>query len=148
MRRFAIAVLVVSAGLVFAATYPWGDMVGHSHWTRVRWIPFKTGPFRLLDIAGNLLLCAPLGAAAGYLFSRGVLAAALLSLAISVGAEASQVYSHTRFPSATDVLCNVAGAVAAAEVVRRRYLRRQRFDPSSTKREDLHRLQQRLAEKK
>ena len=122
MRRSAIAVLVVSAGLVFAATYPWGDMVGHSHWTRVRWIPFKTGPIRLLDVAGNLLLCAPLGAAAGYLFSRGVLAAALLSLAISVGAEVSQVYSHWRFPSATDVLCNVAGAVAAAEVVRRRYL--------------------------
>ena len=61
--------LVVCALLIVAVTYPWGDMVGPSHWTRVRWIPFKTGPIRLLDVAGNLLLCAPLGAAAGYLFS-------------------------------------------------------------------------------
>ena len=110
---------MASAALVFAATYPWGDMVGHSHWTRVRWIPFKTGPFRVLDIVGNLLLCAPLGASAAFLFSRGVLAAACISLALSVGVEVSQVYSHRRFPSSTDVVCNVAGAVAAAEIVRR-----------------------------
>ena len=97
MRRLAIAVLVLSAVLVFGATYPWGDMVGHSHWTRVRWIPFKTGPIRLLDVAGSLL-CAPLGAAAGYLFSRGVLAATVLSLAISVGAEVSQVVQPHALP--------------------------------------------------
>ena len=112
---------MASAAVVFAATYPWGDMTGHSHWTRVRWIPFKSGPFRPMDIAGNLLLCAPLGAAAARLFSRGVLAAALLSLAISTGAEVSQVYSHRRFPSATDVFCNVAGAITAAIVARRHY---------------------------
>jgi len=147
VRRLAIAGLVVSAVLVFAVTFPWGDMVGHSHWTRVRWIPFKTGPFRLLDIAGNLLLCVPLGAAAGYLFSRGVLAATLLSLAISVGAEVSQVYSHRRFPSGTDVLCNVAGAVAAAEVVRRRTLGGQRSDPSFATREGVRRRQRGPADK-
>jgi hypothetical protein len=61
VRRLAITGLVVSAILVFVVTYPWGDMVGHSHWTCVRWIPFKTGPFRLFDLAGNLLLCVPSG---------------------------------------------------------------------------------------
>ena len=127
---------MISAVLVVALTYPWGDMAGHPHWSRVRWIPFKTGPFRPLDIAGNLLLCVPLGVAAGYLFSRGVLAAALLSLAISTGAEGSQVYSHKRFPSGTDVLCNVAGAAAAAELVRRHSLQGQRRDRSFTKREE------------
>ena len=148
-----MAILVASVLLVFAVTYPWGDMVGHSHWTRVRWIPFKTGPFRVLDIAGNLLLCVPIGAAAGYLFSRGVLAAALLSLAISVGAEVTQVYSHRRFPSGTDVFCNVAGAVAAAEVVRRHSPSRRspegaRSNPSFADQDEMRREQGGRADEK
>jgi glycopeptide antibiotics resistance protein len=36
-----------------------------------------------------------------------------------VSVEALQIYSHERFPSTTDVVCNVAGAVAAAVMARR-----------------------------
>lgn len=70
-------------------------------------------------MALNTLLCAPLGGLSGRLFRRPLLAAFGLSLALSVAAEWSQVYSHNRFPSATDVTCNVAGAVTAATFARR-----------------------------
>ena len=69
-------------------------------------------------MALNTLLCAPIGGLCGRLFRRPLLMAFGLSLALSVTAEWSQVYSHTRYPSATDVACNVAGALAAARWMR------------------------------
>ena len=119
--------LVASGGVVIVAGYPWGLMVWHSHWSRVQWVPFY-GSVRLLDAVANVLLCAPLGIAAGLSFKRGVVAAAFIALALSVFVEVMQVYSHSRVPSATDVVCNVAGAVVAAALLRR--LRPQRTMPS------------------
>lgn len=101
------------------ADFPWGDLQNHSHWSKVRWIPFVSPPVRLEDMALNTLLCAPIGGLCGRLCRRPLLTAFGLSLALSVTAEWSQVYSHNRFPSATDVTCNVAGAVAAAWLMRR-----------------------------
>lgn len=40
-----------------------------------------------------------------------------MAFVMSLLGEWSQVYSHSRFPSATDVVCNVIGAVAAALAV-------------------------------
>jgi glycopeptide antibiotics resistance protein len=109
--------------VVLIAAVPWGDFVGHSHWTRVVWVPFLTRRLRLPDIGLNLLLCAPIGGFSGRLFRRPLLSAFGLSLLLSLAGELTQVYSHNRFPSATDVTCNVAGAVVAAAVTQRLRLR-------------------------
>ena len=118
-RTLAWAGLVVASGLVLVAAFPWGDLQDHSHWQRIGWIPFESPPVRLRDMALNTLLCAPVGGFCGRMFRRPLWAAFGLSLALSLTAEWTQVYSHTRFPSATDVTCNVAGAVVAAALMRR-----------------------------
>jgi hypothetical protein len=46
-----------------------------------------------------------------------VLAAGLITLPVSIAGEWTQLYSHRRFPSATDVACNLAGALAIAMVM-------------------------------
>ena len=118
-RTLAWIGLILSSALVLIADYPWGDFRGHSHWTRVVWVPFVTRPIRVSDIVLNVLLCAPLGGFAGRLFRHPLLSAFGLSLLLSLAGEWMQVYSHTRFPSMTDVTCNVAGAVLAAAFSRR-----------------------------
>lgn len=110
---------MLSIGLVFVAALPWSDRVGHSHWLRVDWVPFVSRRFRAIDVTANVLLCMPLGATAALVFNRGVAAAAMISLPLSMFVEWTQVYSHLRFPSMTDVACNVAGAMVAAALVRR-----------------------------
>lgn len=117
-RLLVFTGLVLSGTLLVAAGYPWGDMVGHTHWSRVRWIPFSSWPLPPLDIAGNLLLGLPLGIVAGLSFTRGPVVAGAIALTLSLSIESMQLYSHGRFPSATDVLCNVTGAVVAATLVR------------------------------
>ena len=118
-RTLAWVGLVVASALVLVADFPWGDLQDHSHWSKIRWIPFVSPPLKLGDIALHTLLCAPIGGLSGRLFRRPLLMAFGLSLSLSVTAEWSQVYSHTRYPSATDVTCNVAGAVLAAALSRR-----------------------------
>jgi len=105
--------------LIVAIIVPWGDLQDHSHWSRIGWIPFVSPPVRRWDILANLLLFAPLGVGAALALRHGVAAAAGLALTLSLTGEAIQVYAHSRFPSATDVVCNVAGAVVGALVVRR-----------------------------
>lgn len=97
---------------IVAATVPWTDFVGHAHWQKVQWIPFVSPPVSLVDIVVNILLYVPFGygcirasAFRGRAW-HAVAMAALLSLAI----ESSQLYSHSRFPSLQDIVCNVAGA--------------------------------------
>jgi glycopeptide antibiotics resistance protein len=119
-RTLAWAGLVVASALVLVAAFPWGDLHDHTHWRKIGWVPFVSPPVRLRDMALNTLLCAPIGGFAGRLFRRPLVMAFGLSLALSLTAEWTQVYSHTRFPSATDVTCNVAGAVAAARSLRRK----------------------------
>ena len=113
--------LIGSGLLVFVVAFPWHDIVWHSHWSRVAWIPFASGPvpYRTADVVANLLLFVPVGVMAGLACRRGVRVAGALTLMLSLVVEAAQLYSHSRFPSATDVVCNVAGAVAAATVARR-----------------------------
>ena len=77
--------------------------------------------FESMSVRDNLRTAAQehIGTIGGRLFRRPLLMAFGLSLSLSVTAEWSQVYSHTRYPSATDVTCNVAGAVLAAALSRR-----------------------------
>lgn len=112
--------VVVSLLAGFVADYPWGDWVGHTHWAKVGWIPFYSWPVRPFDILQNLLLFAPVGVSAALAIRRRpALAAALLTLPVAFAGEATQLYSHARFPSATDLVNNVAGAALAAYVCAR-----------------------------
>jgi glycopeptide antibiotics resistance protein len=112
--------------LVLVVTVPWASYVEHPHWSHVVWVPFS-GPFRPFDIVLNVVLYMPLG----FLLARrgrpwwGDLAlAGLLALAVSTGVELSQVWSHARFPSATDVVMNVTGALLGVVLGRRARARR------------------------
>ena len=115
--RFGLALCIAVA---LAADFPWGDFQGHTHWPNVGWIPFVSPPVRPGDIALNLLLFFPLGvfAARRVRPSAPALAqSALIAFVVSVIGEWTQLYSHTRFPSATDVACNVAGALLGTVLV-------------------------------
>jgi glycopeptide antibiotics resistance protein len=102
----------VWSAVIVAATVPWTDFVGHTHWQNVQWIPFRSPPVKLIDVAVNIAFYAPFG----YQFARGfaprarVLHAIVLAGALSLVLEWSQLYSHSRFPSTQDVVCNVMGA--------------------------------------
>ena len=117
MARYGLR---LSIALALAADFPWGDFQGHTHWANVGWIPFVSPPVRPGDIALNLLLFVPLGvfAARRVRASGPALAqSTLFALVVSAIGEWIQLYSHTRFPSATDFSCNVAGALLGATLV-------------------------------
>jgi glycopeptide antibiotics resistance protein len=115
----ALAALTIAIALVVAADYPWGDMVGHTHWGRVDWIPFITRPLRASDLAANVLLCAPIGVVLGLWYRRATLLAVVITFPLVFVLESTQLYSHLRFPSSTDIVCNVAGAAASAALAGR-----------------------------
>jgi glycopeptide antibiotics resistance protein len=108
-RRLALAAWTL---LILTAVVPWRNYTDHVHWSWVQWIPFATPPVKARDIIANTLMYIPLG----YLYAREragrghewriVAYAAVLSLAT----EATQLFSHTRFPSTGDWVCNVTGA--------------------------------------
>lgn len=97
---------------IAAATVPWTDFVGHTHWQKVQWMPFVSPPVRLVDILVNFLLYVPLGYGVirASTFRGRSWHAAAMAASLSLAIESSQLYSHSRFPSLQDVLCNVAGA--------------------------------------
>ena len=98
-------------GLILFVVTPWYGLRDHSHWAAVRWIPFVSPPIRLRDILPNIVFYVPFG----YLFVRGtgrsvIWKAVVGAFLLSAATEFSQVYSHGRFPSTTDLVCNTAGA--------------------------------------
>lgn len=119
MRR---AFLLLATGVIVLAVVPWGDFQGHTHWAKVGWIPFVSPPVRLRDMVANLLLFTPFGAAVALNVSGShrVAVTAVSAATLSFAGETLQLYSHTRFPSATDLVMNTTGAVLAAYVVARR----------------------------
>ena len=112
----AWAAFAVWSAVILGVTVPWTDMVGHTHWQKVQWIPFVSPPVKLIDIVVNIALYFPFGYAltrASKTRGRAWHAAALAAV-LSIGVEWSQLYSHSRFPSVQDVLCDVLGAWAGA----------------------------------
>lgn len=107
----AIAFALWSA-VILAATVPWTDLVGHTHWRKVQWVPFRSPPVKAIDVVVNVLLYLPFGYAwlRASPFRARLWHAAALAFVLSVAVESSQLYSHSRFPSVQDVLCNVCGA--------------------------------------
>lgn len=115
----------VWSAVIVATTVPWTDFVGHTHWQKVQWVPFNSPPVKLIDVAVNVALYVPFG----YLLARGftprarVWHAAVLAGALSLVLEWTQLYSHSRFPSTQDLLCNIFGSAIGgwcASVGRRR----------------------------
>ena len=105
------------------AVVPWSSYQNHPHWQRVAWIPFVSPPVKLGDVGVNLLMYAPWGFFAARAHASRPLpigVVVLLAATLSLLTEASQLYSHGRFPSATDVVCNVLGACAGAIYARKR----------------------------
>lgn len=106
--------LGVWLAVIVACVAPWIGWQDHSHWQRIGWVPFASPPVRVRDIVINTALYVPFG-----LFCHRALQphwssrtgfVMVWAFALSVVTEASQIYSHGRFPSATDVLMNVVGA--------------------------------------
>ena len=110
--------------LILVVVLPWAGFQDHAHWQRVAWVPFVSPPVKVRDVLANVLLYAPWG----YLYIRHMPQAlrqpwlVLVSAAmLSIVSEAAQIYSHGRFPSATDATCNVIGACVGAWHARRKY---------------------------
>ena len=132
MRRFGVIGLIVSLVAALAADYPWGNWVGHTHWARVGWIPFYSWPVSIFDILQNTLLFLPAGFCARLaLGPRARVWAPLLTLPVSLLGEWTQLYSHNRFPSATDLVCNLLGSMIGAWLAGR--LVRSRISPGGRK---------------
>ena len=119
MKLVARVGTVISSIVALAFDYPWGDFRGHTHWMNVGWIPFVSPPVRLSDVILNVLLFLPLGVFSGLLkSSKGPLRVVAIAAPVALLGEWTQLYSHTRFASATDLVCNVAGAIAGAALLK------------------------------
>ena len=102
--------------LVCFVSLPWIGFTPYPRWERVHWVPFSDPADRPRDFILNALVFLPLGLAiARRRDPRSALALAVaMSVTISVCAEATQLFSTRRFPSATDVTAAVTGALAGA----------------------------------
>jgi glycopeptide antibiotics resistance protein len=112
-RRLARAIWAIALALV---TVPFTDLHGHAHWASVGWIPFVTPPVKFTDIAANVIMYVPFGILGARRRSAGstVVRTAGLTLALSFSLELTQLFSHTRFASSTDMACDTIGAAAGA----------------------------------
>lgn len=111
---FAAAVV-----LIVVATFPF-DFMSHAHWRRVAWVPFLTGTVKPFDLLVNAALYVPFGLFMPIATRRRRLVATFtLALVMSLLLESAQVWSHVRFPSMTDVVMNVWGAMFGAWLVER-----------------------------
>ena len=116
LTRILFTVWVIAIALIVV---PWWRFQDHSHWSRVGLVPFASPPFRPDDMIGNVALYLPFG----YLHARlarrpGLWTTVLWAIGLSLATELTQVYSHGRFPSATDLVCNAAGAWGGARAWR------------------------------
>ena len=115
--------LVLWIALIVTVVVPWGRFVDHTHWDRVQWVPFITPPVKVFDVVANVFFYVPYG----YWYARqrrgtrhALTAAVVSAIALSICTEATQLFSHRRFPSLTDVASNLAGAYVGAHWALRR----------------------------
>jgi glycopeptide antibiotics resistance protein len=113
-RRARVA-LAAWVSVTLFVVVPWYAMKGHPHWDRAQWIPFVTPPIRLRDLVANALFYVPFG----FLYLRAashprVWKAVCAGLALSFFTELTQLFSHGRFPSTTDLILNTFGAACGA----------------------------------
>jgi glycopeptide antibiotics resistance protein len=95
---------------------PWIGFTPYPRWERVHWVPFSDPADRARDFVLNALVFLPFGFAIAKRRGRssGVALAVVMAATISISAEATQLFSTRRFPSATDVTAAVTGALIGA----------------------------------
>jgi glycopeptide antibiotics resistance protein len=98
--------------VVLAISFPWSGLISSPQWDRVHPIPFTDPADRPRDFLANILLFVPFG----YSYGRraSVWRAVAIAAAVSVTAEATQLFSTTRFPSATDITAALTGSALGA----------------------------------
>jgi glycopeptide antibiotics resistance protein len=108
--------------VVLLISFPWVGFTLVPQWSRVHVIPFTDPADQARDLLANIGLFVPFG----YSFARHrgsrfrIVEALLAATVVSICAEATQLFSTLRFPSATDVIAAMAGAAAGAWVSRAR----------------------------
>lgn len=118
-------VVFCALAVIAVADFPFNDAQSHPHWERVRWLPAYVSPaIHLRDVVGNLGLGVPAGLSFAALYAASPAAAGLAVAPVALLAEWSQVYSHSRYPTASDVALNVAGAAIAAAMLAARLRQR------------------------
>jgi hypothetical protein len=100
-----------------AIALPWWGIDSEAHWDRVAWFywPWRYVPRR--DAILNLLFFVPfgfLGKSRGW----GGASTVAVAAAVALATEAVQLYAPYRFPSALDVVMNVAGAIVGVACAR------------------------------
>lgn len=105
-------------GMASIMTLPWSDFQGQALWSRVTWIPFLAPVDNLRDVVLNVAVFVPFGflLSDGRSLNRrlGILGILGVASLLSGIGELCQVYSPSRFPSATDVVSNTLGAAGGA----------------------------------
>lgn len=125
-RRYRLAIWIA---VIATIVVPWRSFQTHSHPDRILLIPLVSPPVRLHDIIGNVVLYMPFGffyaSRVDRLARRQILRGVGWAALLAVLTEASQIFSHGRFPSVQDALANVLGAglglAIAAKVAQKRH---------------------------
>jgi glycopeptide antibiotics resistance protein len=110
--------LATWVGLIVVVVVPWGTLDSSSHWERMAWIPFVSPPVELDDMVANMLFYVPYGFLGVLNIGKTPTAIRVVTgsaIALSLATEFTQVFSASRFPSMTDVACNVIGAFVGAQ---------------------------------
>lgn len=102
--------------LVWFISFPWIGFTLEPQWDRVHLLPLTDPGDKPEDIIANFLLFVPFGYSVARrrtpLMALG--RAAGLATVVSVTAEAMQLFSTERYPSATDVSVAIIGSLAGA----------------------------------
>jgi len=98
--------------LVWVISFPWVGCTPRPQWSRVHLVPFADPADRPRDVFANVALFVPFG----YSYARRGpwWKALLVAAAVSTTAEATQLFSTDRFPSATDVTAGLMGVALGA----------------------------------
>lgn len=130
-KHWYLLAVVCSAAFILLAIFPWRGFDPGGHWHRIGWIPFVSRPVRVVDVVGNLALFVPLGVSIALHARRPALArTAAAAFACSLFGEWAQIYSRYRYPSTSDLVLNVLGALIGAYGTE--YLRRRRAGTVAT----------------
>jgi VanZ family protein len=119
LGRYRLVLWVI---VILVCVVPWASYQPHAHWDRVGWWPLLSPPIRVRDLVVNIALYVPLGVfvvSPGADRRRGILWAVVWAGGLSVATETTQVFSHGRFPNATDVVMNMLGAAVGGVLARR-----------------------------
>ncbi len=108
----AMAIVWLLGWAVFSV--PWSSFTTQPRVEQVNLIPFQKA--RRADQIRNFLYYVPAGAL-GLGIGLSPVATVVAATGLSAVAEASQIFSRRRFPSATDLMLNTAGALVGVGIM-------------------------------